>query len=171
MKKLSGVAMAAIVVCVAIFSAAPLARADSSDEDAIKALEARFVKAVEAKDVDAIMANYLPGNSLVVFDVIPPRQYVGWDSYKKDWQGFLSGCKDSVKLEMTDLSITVDGNLGFGHNIQRLTCTAPSGSPMDVTTRITDGYVKKDGNWLIAHEHVSVPVDLATGKADLNSKP
>ncbi|PYV22614.1 MAG: DUF4440 domain-containing protein, partial [Acidobacteria bacterium] len=27
------------------------------------------------------------------------------------------------------------------------------------------------GKWLITHEHVSVPVDFASGKADLSSKP
>jgi hypothetical protein len=27
------------------------------------------------------------------------------------------------------------------------------------------------GRWLIIHEHVSVPVDLDTGKPDLSSKP
>jgi hypothetical protein len=30
---------------------------------------------------------------------------------------------------------------------------------------------KVDGNWLIAHEHVSVPVDVTAGKPDLMSKP
>ena len=37
--------------------------------------------------------------------------------------------------------------------------------------RVTDCYRKIDGKWLITHEHVSVPVDLATAKADLASKP
>ena len=27
------------------------------------------------------------------------------------------------------------------------------------------------GNWLVVHEHISVPVDLATDKPDLESKP
>jgi hypothetical protein len=27
------------------------------------------------------------------------------------------------------------------------------------------------GNWLVVHEHVSIPVDLDTGKPDLASKP
>jgi len=31
--------------------------------------------------------------------------------------------------------------------------------------------IKIKGKWLIVQEHVSVPVDLATAKADLNSKP
>jgi ketosteroid isomerase-like protein len=37
--------------------------------------------------------------------------------------------------------------------------------------RTTDCLKKIKGKWLIVHEHNSVPVDLATGKGDLLSKP
>jgi ketosteroid isomerase-like protein len=37
--------------------------------------------------------------------------------------------------------------------------------------RLTDVYRRINGQWLIEHEHVSVPVDLDTGKPDLASKP
>jgi ketosteroid isomerase-like protein len=171
MKITINVFLAAIVASTAICSVAGFARAGTADEAEIKALEARFVKALEAKDVDAIMANYAPGDSIVVFDVIPPRQYVGSDAYKKDWQGFLAGCQGPVKVEMTDLSVVADGKLGYGHSIQRLRCTTPKGGTQDLTVRVTDGYQKRGGKWLIAHEHISVPVDLATSKADLTSKP
>jgi ketosteroid isomerase-like protein len=43
--------------------------------------------------------------------------------------------------------------------------------PIDLTWRDTAAYRKIGGNWLIAHEHGSVPVYLATGKPDLASKP
>jgi ketosteroid isomerase-like protein len=36
---------------------------------------------------------------------------------------------------------------------------------------VTDVLQKTNGRWLIIHEHASVPVDLATGKGDLLSKP
>jgi hypothetical protein len=36
---------------------------------------------------------------------------------------------------------------------------------------VTDCYRKVDGKWLVTVESVSVPVDMATGKADLASKP
>jgi len=49
----------------------------SSDETQIRALEDSFAAAVRAKDVDAIMKVYVPDDSLFVFDVTPPRQYVG----------------------------------------------------------------------------------------------
>ena len=42
----------------------------------IRALEDRFVAAFKAKDVDAIMKVYAPDQTLIVFDVVPPRQYV-----------------------------------------------------------------------------------------------
>jgi hypothetical protein len=35
----------------------------------------------------------------------------------------------------------------------------------------SNGYRKVNGKWLISREHVSVPADLATGKAKLTSKP
>ena len=36
---------------------------------------------------------------------------------------------------------------------------------VDYTVRVTDGYRKMNDKWLIALEHVSLPVDLNTGKA------
>jgi hypothetical protein len=36
---------------------------------------------------------------------------------------------------------------------------------------VSDVYRRIHGEWLIVQEHVSVPVDLATGKPDLMSKP
>jgi len=36
---------------------------------------------------------------------------------------------------------------------------------------VTDIYRKINGKWLIIHEHISVPVDLTTNKADLAAKP
>lgn len=59
---------------------------------------------------------------------------------------------------------------GYGHNIQRIACTDAKGNKLDLTTCVTDGYRKVKGKWLIAHEHVSVPVDLATAKGDPQSK-
>jgi len=76
-----------------------------------------------------------------------------------------------VEFEMSDLSVTVDGKIGYGHSIQRTVLTGKDGKKYELTVRVTDGYRKINGKWLIAHEHVSVPVDLMTGKADLASKP
>jgi len=72
------------VAILATLGSAPAARADARSD--IQALEDRFVAAFKAKDLDAIMKVYVPDESLFVFDVIPPRQYVGAAAYRKDWQ-------------------------------------------------------------------------------------
>ena len=160
-----------LVAIAFLLAATSGARADSSDEQAIRDLESRFAAAFNAKDVDAIMRVYVPDQTLVVFDVAPPRQYVGADAYRKDWESFFATFQGPVKFEITDLSITADGSLGYSHSIQHVSGTDTKGQPLQLVVRVTDTYRKINGNWLIAHEHVSVPVDLETGKPDLLSKP
>ncbi|HEY5238687.1 MAG TPA: nuclear transport factor 2 family protein [Rhizomicrobium sp.] len=161
---------AASVALTALISPA-IAAPMSGSEAQIKALEDKFAAAFNAKDVDAIMSFYVPDESLFVFDVGVPRQHVGAKDYRKDWEDLLGGFKGPIKFELSDLSITAEGSLGFGHSIQRVTGTDTKGKPVDFTVRVTDGYRKIKGKWLIAQEHVSVPVNFDTGKADMMSKP
>lgn len=164
-------AVGAIAIALAWFSLAHQVSAKSDDEAAIRTLEDNFAKAVSAKDVDKIMAVYVPDDSLFVFDLIPPRQYVGAKAYHDDWKGFLDSFNGPVKIDISDVSVLARGNLAFGHSIQHVSGTGKDGKPIDMTLRVTDDYRKIKGNWLIVQEHVSVPVDLATQKPDLLSKP
>lgn len=140
------------------------------DEAAIRALENRFVSAFNKGDIDGIMKNYIPDKSLVVFDVVPRREYLGADAYRRNWADFFSHFSGTPKIAITDLGITVDGNLGFSHSFQHVTGTDTQGHPIDRTVRVTNGYRKIGGDWLIVLEHISVPVNLATGKAPSTSK-
>src|SRR5579862_3099185 len=112
MSKLTA-SVAAFTFAVAFVASQTDVRAASSDEASIRALENRFVAAVNAKDVSAIMKVYVPDESLFVFDVIPPRQYVGAKAYAKDWTNFVGTFKGPVKFEISDLSVTVDGGMAF----------------------------------------------------------
>ena len=163
--------MSQIAIIMAFASAVACYAVAADDEAAIRALEARFSAALNAGDVDAMMRNYVPDKSLVVFDVVPPRQHLGADAYRKAWAGFFASFKGTPRIAIADLAITVDGTLAFSHSIQRVTGTNLHGHPVDRTVRVTDGYRKIGRNWLIVLEHISVPVDLTTGQPDLASKP
>jgi len=138
-----------------------------SDKALIDALEKRFAAGFNAKDVNAIMAVYAK-EGLFVFDVTPPREHVGWDDYKKDWQDFLGSVKGPVKFEISDFDVAIVGPVAYGHSVQSIHTSGPD---QDLVVRVTDVYRKSGGRWRIVQEHVSVPVDLATGKGDLLSKP
>lgn len=115
------------------------------------------------------MSVYSP--DVFVFDVIPPRQYVGAAAYREDWKTFLAEYSGPIRFEITDLAVSSEGSVGYGHSIQHVSGTDPQGKPVDITVRVTDVYRKRGARWRIVLEHVSVPVDLTSGNADLTSKP
>jgi len=159
----------AFLMTLSSLALSPSANADARAD--IKALEARFIAAFKAKDIDAIMRVYVPDQTLFVFDVVPPRQYVGAEAYRKDWQEFLDNFDGPITVELSELAIATDRSLAYGHSIQRVVGTDKQGKKIDLTVRVTDVYKRIKGKWLVIHEHVSVPVDLDTGKPDLTSKP
>jgi uncharacterized protein (TIGR02246 family) len=165
----TGATVRVIFAALSMMAFGSPARADAGAD--IKALEERFVAALKAKDLAAIMKVYAPDQTLVVFDVVPPRQYVGSAAYRKDWQTFLDTFAGPIAFELTDLDVAADRNLAYSHSIQRVAGTDKQGKKLDLTVRVTDVYKKARGRWLIIYEHVSVPVDLDAGKPDLSSKP
>jgi uncharacterized protein (TIGR02246 family) len=150
----------------------PVADTRAQDQADIQALEGRFQAAFNAKDVNAIMALYTPDDNMVVFDVTPPRQYTGWPAYKKDFEGFFAAFPGPAALTLSDLDITVGtgGDIAYSHSIQHASMTDKTGKKVEMTVRVTDGYKKVNGQWLISHEHVSIPVDMETMKPVLDSK-
>jgi uncharacterized protein (TIGR02246 family) len=144
--------------------------AGTGDKAQIEALEATFASGFNAKDVGKIMSCYAH-DGLFVFDIAPPRQHVGWEDYKKDWESLFGGMPGSVTFKIMDLDVTAVGSVAYSHSVQSVRWTAAGGAKVELTARVTDVYRKTAGEWRIVQEHVSVPVDLDTGKGDLMSKP
>jgi ketosteroid isomerase-like protein len=148
----------------------PPKAAGPSDRAQIQALEKGFIAGFDAKNVDKIMS-YYARDGLFVYDVSPPREYVGWAAYKKDWEELFAGFPGPASADLSELSFTVVGPVAYGHSIQDAHFTAKDGAKVELVVRVTDVYRKLAGKWRIVQEHVSVPVDLDTGKPDLLSKP
>lgn len=146
-------------------------QAHADDKSEITALEQRVTDGFKAKDVDKIMSCYAPDESLFVFDVVPPREYVGAKAYRKDWEDLFAQFPGPVEAEISNLKVESNGNLGYAHLIVHSVLTDKDGKKAEVNVRTTDVLRKTTGKWLIVHEHNSVPVDLATGKADITAKP
>ena len=144
--------------------------AGPSDKAQIEALLTAYKAAFEARDADKVMAAYAK-KGLFVFDVSPPREHVGWDDYKKDWQGVFDAYPGPLTNAISEQTLTVVGPVAWGHNIQDAHFTAKDGTASEMVVRVTDVFRKIGGHWKIVEEHVSVPVDMASGKADLMSKP
>ena len=73
--------------------------------------------------------------------------------------------------EIHDLTITVGDDVAFAHSLNRISGTLKNGSRNEFWLRATTCFRKIDGKWLIAHDQVSVPLDLESGRALLNLEP
>lgn len=146
---------------------------DDSGEAAlqIKQLFDGWKTAFEAKDVNRVMAIYAPGEALTAFDVVPPLQFKGADAYRKDYADFFAQFKGPIHVDLAGMQIVAGDQAAFAYGLERLTGTETNGTPVDLWLRYTEGLKRIGGQWRVVHEHISVPVDLNTGKAALDLKP
>ena len=159
----------ALVIAAALYGLSwpVVAHADATAE--IRAAQESIAADAEARDLEGIMSNYLHSDQLYVFDVYPPRAYIGWDAFRKDWDNFLQAYKGPIIYKMVDMDVDTDGKLGCVHVIEHVAGTDKQGKKKELNLRVTEIYRKINGKWQIVHEHASVPVDLKTGKADILS--
>jgi uncharacterized protein (TIGR02246 family) len=149
----------------------PKARTAANDEAEIRQLLDRWAKAFHARDLNGIMSIYEPGDALVSYDIVPPLQYTGFEAYKKDYQEFLDQFQGAIDIEYRDLKIFAGDTVAFSRGLERMTGTLKNGQKFDAWVRFTECYRKTRGHWLTIHDHISIPVDLNTGKAVLDLKP
>ena len=141
----------------------------ASDEAQIRKQIDSFVKAFSTKDVKLMMSLFSP--EVVSFEIIPPLQYVGSDAYRRVWKETFALFQDPIDIEIRDLNIICGKEVAFSHNFLRLNATMMDGQKTDYWKRLTCCFQRIDDKWLIAHEHVSLPVNLKIGKAVMDLKP
>jgi ketosteroid isomerase-like protein len=139
------------------------------DEADIRQRIDTLVAALHAMDLEGAMALYAP--NIGSFDLGPPLQHLGAEAKRKNWVEAFAMYQPPLGYEMRDLTITVGDDVVFGHSLNRISGTLQNGHRTDLWLRWTACFRKIDGNWRITHDHVSVPVDFASGRAMLDLEP
>ena len=141
----------------------------NKNEAVIRELIDGFVKAIRAKEINGVMSVFSP--EVVSFDLGAPLQHGGGGSFMKRWQDLFESYQNPISYELRDLSISAGDDVAFSHSLNRMSGTMKNGRKTDRWLRWTACYLKTHGKWLIVHEQVSVPVDLANGKALVELTP
>jgi len=154
-----------------IIACAPVAAADrAAGRDAeIHVWLDRWAAAFRDHDLDAIMAMYAP--DVVSYDIVPPLQLVGKAAYRASYEHFLAQYQGAIEVEFRDLRIIAGEDIAFATMLQHISGTQKGGQRSTIWTRVTAGYRKINGAWLDVHDHVSVPSDFETGRAQLDLVP
>ena len=112
------------------------------------------------KGPDAAAPLYAKDPGLVFYD-LEPVKYTGWAQYKEGVGPNILAKFQTVKFTVNDdVKTTVHGTMGWTTATVKGDGALKGGAPVHVVIRHTAIWEKRGANWLIVHEHVSVPSAL-----------
>jgi ketosteroid isomerase-like protein len=124
---------------------------------------------MRSKDIEQLMSVYEA--DVVYFDLVPPLQYVGAAALRARFVHWFSGWTGSIGMEMSDLAIMASDEVAAASMLLRASGTRVGGSEVGYWVRTSNSCRRSERGWLIAHEHVSLPVDVQTGSAVMDLVP
>ena len=128
---------------------------ETKDEAAIRGLIENWAKAVRNKDIDGILANH--SLDILMFDVPPPIESKGIDAYRKTWDLFFDWSSDNKTFDVQAMTITAGNDVAFVTALMR--CAGKTGNKSGLDFRLTVGLRKIGDQWVVTHEHHSIPAE------------
>jgi uncharacterized protein (TIGR02246 family) len=124
-------------------------------ESAIRALIEGWAQAVQAGDLDSVLADH--AEDIVMFDVPPPNEVRGIEAYRATWPPFFKWLRQGASFEIESLDVTAGDDVAFATALLR--CGTEEGFRKDPEhrLRLTVGLRKEAGRWVVSHEHHSFP--------------
>ena len=119
-------------------------------EAQVRNLIEHWASAVSSGDRAAIMAHH--SAQMLMFD-LPPPLVRGIEAYARTWDFFFAAPKGPISFIPSDLEVTAGEDVAFASCL--IHCEGTSAGPVDL--RLTVGLRKIDGEWVVMHEHHSVP--------------
>lgn len=145
-------------------------RTTSGNEEAqIRALIEKRIPALATKDIAALTSDY--ARSLVLFDAVGPLRHVGSDAQAQRAADWLSLYPEGIDCQIRDLDVTAGEDVAFCYYLYRVGGTMTDGTRVGMWLRATVCLSKIAGEWVITHEHASVPFDGQTGVASVDLQP
>lgn len=118
------------------------------------------VAAVRAKDPAPLAARQDP--DIVIFDVLPPLRSQGSDAVEQKTRDWFDSYAGDIGYEVHGLHVTADKDIGFCSFLYHVSGTLAGGGEVDMWVRATLCCRRRDGRWIITHDHESVPFDPAS---------
>jgi len=124
--------------------------------------------AIIGKEIDDLVEKCT--HDVSMFDV--STQLEGIDAYKKEWEKFSPYFNENMQIMRRDMKIYTSEDLAVLHCHSKVENSKLKGKLQMPWCRTTLCLQKKNNQWLVVHQHISMPIDIMTGKAIvLKDKP
>jgi len=109
-------------------------------------------------DIGSVMTHYAP--DVVAYDVMPPFAVQGAADYRENFERWFASMLGPIDYEMSDLRVSMSENHAFCHFLGHVKGVEKNGDKADYRVRVTTCFQKANGQWLVGHEHVSMPAAM-----------
>ncbi|WP_027661608.1 YybH family protein [Salinispora fenicalii] len=141
----------------------------AATEQHLRQLHQRWFASTAAKDLDGLMAPI--AEDVVSYEHDQSLQCIGADAVREVCKAGLDAAGDSsVTWHVPDLKVLVNGDLAVAWGLNHVKVSAGSQS-VDTWSRGTRIFQRRDGAWLMTHQHLSYPFDPVTGDAKTDLRP
>lgn len=142
----------------------------TTDEGQIQAIIEDYGEGLRNKDADRCVSHY--ADDIVQFDMMPPLEFRGKETARKNLAEWFKTFAGPIGAEITGLTIAAGTEAAFAFCLNHISGTSSNGQKNDHWVRVSIGFQKTDGKWLVTHEHVSVPFYMdGSFRAALDLKP
>jgi uncharacterized protein YndB with AHSA1/START domain/ketosteroid isomerase-like protein len=127
--------------------------ADAEDQVAIRAIFGDYTNAMFGKTTDLALKHF--AQDVTDYNLAPPLQHRGID--RIGLQAWFDGWAGPVGWALGELTVDVGGDTAFAYGLGHMMGTKKDGEDVDLWTRLTVCFARRDGVWKIVHQHTSVP--------------
>ncbi|GAA2845219.1 YybH family protein [Nonomuraea rubra] len=138
----------------------------AAGEAEVRRVHERWYAGTAARDLDGMMAAI--ADDVVSYEQEAPLQHVGVDAVREVCARGLDLAGDArVTLAVPELKVLVREDLAVSWGLD-LVRVGESGESWSRGTRV---FERRGGEWVMVHQHLSVPYDPATGEAKTGLRP
>lgn len=139
-------------------------------EQEIRQLHERWFEGTAMKDLDGMMAAI--AEDVVSYEHDAPLRYVGVQAVRDVCKRGLDAAADGVVTwDVPDLKIVVQGTIGVAWGLNHVRVELTDGTSVDTWSRGTRVFERRNGEWLMIHQHLSYPYEPDTGEAKTDLRP
>ena len=135
---------------------------DGQAGESIKSVHRRRIEAlaqaIRDKDLDQLMTFY--DRDVEVFDVRASLNVTGAGAYRNNLEEWFGSLKGPLGFELHNLRIVPGEGAAFCHYLALVSGARPGGRAAGYWVRGTTGFERRDGEWLVTHEHISQPASM-----------
>jgi uncharacterized protein (TIGR02246 family) len=128
------------------------------EAEEVRSIIEDWAAAVRARDIEGVVRHHAA--DLLFFDVIGPVRRKGLEVYRQSWlEEFFPWHGGTGRFDLVDLKVAAGGGVAFATAL--LECAGTEdGKRAAYTLRLTIGLERREGRWLVVHEHHSQPIDF-----------